>query len=158
MIILSLTKLLGSVEFYIILLLFAAAIIGMAARPPRRGPVVKHLLGGSLSMTGDNAVPSIELRCNDDYTVTLTRRGIRDMNLSGAVSLAVEVAGFDITVYERVADPRDITADPVDTATFTLGFLGPERYHLRYVADATGLVGVTTLHNRPGIRLVKQLQ
>lgn len=160
MITLAISSLLGSVEFYVILLLAAAAIIGVAARPPRRGPAVKHLLAGILCLENDNAAPSVELICNDNGSVTLLRRGLTGMNLSGAVSLAIEVAGFDITVNERIADPRDIGANPVDTAVFTLDFLGAERYHLRYLADRStgGLVAVTTLRNLPGIHLKKSLQ
>ncbi len=158
---------LTSVEFYVVAVIVAAAIVAFSARPAGRGPVVQHLLAGDLTDSGVRGDEQrIELTVNPDNTVILVRRGLRDLDGRCAVSLAIEVKGFDISIKERISMPRrraDVTSTaedlwPVDAATFTLDFLAPEHYHLHYESPSLNLVAVATLHVRPGIRLSKPLQ
>lgn len=115
-----------------------------------------------LSADGDDGsddTPSIELLVEQDGSVTLTRHGLYGLvHASGALSLVVNVAGFDISVEERLTPGRPAAdvPEPVE-ARFTLDFLGAERYHLRYYSEATGGLAVTPLHVRPGIHIVKPL-
>lgn len=145
-----------SVEFYVLALFFAAAIVAYMARPRHIGAARQYLLAGELEMVPAATEPAIDLRVNDDGSVTLTRTGLFDVNEKGAASLAVEVIGFDIEIKERltvVGDP----AWPVNTATFRLDFLAPERYHLHYSNPSLDLAAATTLSVKPGIHIYKRL-
>lgn len=152
-----------SIEFYVIAAVVASAVVGLCVRPSSKGEAVTRLLAGELSPADDNgtadSTPSIELLVEEDGSVTLTRRGLDGMvHASGALSLVVNVAGFDISVEERLTPgrPEADVPEPAE-ARFTLDFLGAERYHLRYYSEATGGLAVTPLHVRPGIHIVKPL-
>lgn len=149
------TDFLGSIEFYVYATLVAAAIVAFLARPSSRGEARQHLLAGELSNASnrswsDNASvsPAISLIVRDDGAVVLFRHGIEGVTSSGAVSLAVTVIGFDITIEERIV-PGNNLDDPIDTATFVLDFLAPDRYHLKYNSSATSSFVATTLLVRP---------
>lgn len=151
-----------SIEFYVIAAVVASAVVGLCVRPSSKGEAVTRLLAGELSPARDDgadSTPSIELLVEEDGSVTLTRRGLDGMvHASGALSLVVNVAGFDISVEERLTPgcPEADVPEPAE-ARFTLDFLGAERYHLRYYSEATGGLAVTPLHVRPGIHIVKPL-
>lgn len=156
---LLLSSLLDSVEFYVIILVLAAAVIAFSVRGDSRGPVRQVLLPGVLSATdGEAPAPAIELVCADDGTVVLHRRGVRTVTEGGALSLAIKVRGFDVEIIERTAPARHPGGEPLDTASFILDFMGPEHYFISYRTDVEGLFAAVTLHNRPGIRLRKTLQ
>lgn len=151
-----------SIEFYVIAAVVASAVVGLCVRPSSKGEAVTRLLAGELSPAGDDgadSTPSIELLVEEDGSVTLTRRGLDGMvHASGALSLVVNVAGFDISVEERLTPGRPAADVPEHAeARFTFDFLGAERYHLRYYSEATGGLAVTPLHVRPGIHIVKPL-
>jgi len=151
-----------SIEFYVIAAVVASAVVGLCVRPSSKGEAVTRLLAGELSPTRDDgadSTPSIELLVEEDGSVTLTRRGLDGMvHASGALSLVVNIAGFDISVEERLTPGRPAADVPEPAeARFTLDFLGAERYHMRYYSEATGGLAVTPLHVRPGIHIVKPL-
>lgn len=147
-----------SVEFYVIAAVVAAAIVAFSAKGGECGPARQYLLPGMLTLSDTPGVPAIEFICCDDGTVVLRRHGIAGMTRSGAVSLAVEVRGFDVTVRERTVAGHPGDIDVVDTATFIFDFMGAERYFISYTAEDAGLFAATTLHNRPGIRTLKPMQ
>ena len=149
------TDFLGSIDFYVYATLVAAAIVAFLARPSERGEARQHLLAGELSnatkrsWSDSNSVqPAISLIVRDDGAVVLFRHGVEGVSASGAVSLAVTVIGFDITIEERIV-PGNNLDDPIDTATFVLDFLAPDRYHLKYNSQATSSFVATTLLVRP---------
>ena len=149
------TDFLGSIDFYVYATLVAAAIVAFLARPSERGEARQHLLAGELSNAtkrswsdSNSAQPAISLIVRDDGAVVLFRHGIEGVSSSGAVSLAVTVIGFDITIEERIV-PGNNLDDPIDTATFVLDFLAPDRYHLKYNSSATSSFVATTLLVRP---------
>ena len=149
------TDFLGSVEFYVYATLVAAAIVAFLARPSSRGEARQHLLAGELSNASNrswsdsnSAQPAISLIVRDDGAVVLFSHGIEGVSSSGAVSLAITVIGFDITIEERIV-PGNNLDDPIDTATFVLDFLAPDRYHLKYNSSATSSFVATTLLVRP---------
>lgn len=145
-----------SVEFYVIATLVAAVVAAFAMKPDSRGEARQHLLAGSL-MKCDVATAEIELESFDDLSVRLVRRATPDVTVDGAVSLAVTVIGFDIKIEERIVYGRNPEAESVDTAIFCLDFLAPERYHIQYISEPTGLFVSTTFNNRPGYRIVRPL-
>ncbi|MBR5332480.1 MAG: hypothetical protein IKV32_04175 [Muribaculaceae bacterium] len=146
---------LNSTEFYVYATVVAAAIVALLARPSSRGEARQHLLAGDLSNNSNCqwgsvniAQPSISIQVRDDGAVVLTRHGLEGVSISGAVSLAITVIGFDITIEERIVPGNNID-DPIDTATFVLDFLAPDRYHLKYNSSATSRFTTTTLLVRP---------
>lgn len=148
----------NSVEFYVIAVVIAAAVVALSASGKDSRPVRQHLLPGVLSHSDAPQPPSIELICCDDGSVMLHRHGLSGMTLTGAVSLAVSVKGFDVEIKERQVSGRAGDPDIVDTASFILDFMGCERYFISYRADDDGLFAALTLHNRPGIRALKTMQ
>lgn len=155
----SLKAMLHSTEFYVICLMVAAAVVALLSRRSSGGPVRQYLLAGVLSLT-DHDTPEVDFICCDDGEVVVRRRGLRGIFMDSAVSLAVEVKGFDILIKERHAPARR-ASEPVDTASFILDFLSNEHYFIRYVTPMTQAesekVATLTLHNRPGITVTRQL-
>ena len=149
---------LSAVEIYVLLAVAAAAVVALCVKPSARGEAVSHLLAGRLCRLEDvpAQTPSVDFECLDDGNVLLSRRGLKEMTDSGAVSLAVTVIGFDVTVEERVVAGRN-GGEPVDTALFTLDFIGPERYHVRYISEPTASAASLTLHNRPEMHVSRPL-
>ena len=147
---------LHSVEFHVICIVVAAAIISLFIRPAKHGEVVQHLLAMHLSADG-NDTPSIELTVNEDLTVTLVRYGLTGVCSDGAVSLVVTVVGTDITIEERITAGH-YQLEPMQSATVSLDFLRPKLYHLRYNGENGGtLFAATPLRIRPGIHIVRPL-
>lgn len=144
-----------STEFYVILFVVAASAVALAAKPAANGPVVERLLAGALRDAESRAeVPEIEVVCGLDGDVVIYRRGLPPVV---AVSAAVEVKGFDITIRERLtASASDETVGGVE-AVFVLDFLASERYHLRYESEATSAAATLTFRNTPGIDAVRPL-
>lgn len=157
------TSIFQSVEFYVIAVVVAAAIVALLGRRPSDGPVRQYLLPGVISQEGGESAssPGIELLCGDDGSVLLRRHGLKGVREDGAVSLAVEVKGFDVSITERVVAGRE-PWQPVDTASFILDFMGREHYFISYrselSASESALFASVTLHNRPGNRVAKHLQ
>lgn len=145
-----------TVEFYVIAVLVAAMIVALVARPASRGEARQYLLAGDLRACGDDN-PAITLTAHDDGSVTLTRHGIEGITSTGAVSLAVNVVGWDIVIEERLSEGFSDDA-PIDTVVFRLDFLAPERYHIRYNSDRTGRFAATPFHNRPGYTTTRFLE
>ena len=146
----------NSVEFYVIATVVAAAIVLYFAQPSSRGEARQHLLAGNLSNASNRSwsdnksvQPAISLIVRDDGAVVLFRHGIEGVTISGAVSLAITVIGFDMTIEERIV-PGNNLDDPIDTASFVLDFLAPDRYHLKYNSSSTSSFVATTLLVRPG--------
>ena len=156
-----------SVEFYIIATVLAAMIIALCARGDNRGPVREILTAGVITLEGDATAaqgaggePAIEFVCLDDGSVILRRHGIRGVTDSGAVSLAMELKGFELKIRERtMAGHPD--GEPIDTASFILDFLAPEHYFISYTSDmtsaSTSQTASLTLSVRPGNRVMKRL-
>lgn len=145
-----------TVEFYVIAVVLAAAVIAATAVKSSAGPVRELLLPSVLSLTGSSD-EGIELECLDDGNVLLRRTGLRGVTEAGAVSARVTVKGFDVTIEERVT-PGNPAYSPADTATFLLDFMGREHYFISYRSQQTDRFAALTLHNRPGIRTRKPLQ
>ncbi|MBQ7041717.1 MAG: hypothetical protein IJN66_03295 [Muribaculaceae bacterium] len=150
-----LVEIFQTVEFYVIAVLVAAFVVALVVRPASRGEARQYLLAGDLMACG-NDNPAITLTANDDGSVILTRYGIEGITSTGAVSLAVNVIGWDIVIEERLSEGFSDDA-PIDTAVFRLDFLAPERYHIRYNSDLTGRFAATPFHNRPGYTTTRQL-
>lgn len=152
-----------TLEFYIIVSVIAAAVIAAISLPERKGEVKLHLLAGTLFSAGDNSTAdspgqgSLELVVGKDNVVTLIRHGLSGVSMAGAVSLAVKVSGFDVTIDERIVSGAPASDDPAGQAVFTLDFLSPEWYHIRYESEHFSEHAAFSLHVREGITMVKNL-
>lgn len=148
----------NTTEFYVIATMVAAAVVASCMRPPSRGEAVERLLGGKLCDVSDpDPSPRLTLTCDDTGAVLLTRSGLEGLNEDCAVSLACTLIGSDLTVKERIVGSRAAGA-PVDTALFTLDFLPPGRYHVKYESESTGLFAAFPLTVRPGNTLTRPLR
>ena len=147
----------NSVEFYVIAAVIAAAVVAFSARKSDEGPVRQILLPGVLAKSDTAPSAMVELLCNDDGSVILRRHGVTGVSVTGAVSLAITIKGFDVKIKERVVEgsPAD---EEIDMASFILDFMAEERYFISYTSDKYGLFAALTLKNRPGNRVVKSLQ
>lgn len=154
MIILSILQ---SVEFYVIAVVIAAAIVAAMSIKPTTGAVREILLGSTLSTEDADAMPSIELECREDGSVVLTRRGLRGITEAGAVSANISIKGFEVSIEERTV-PGNPAYSPAHAAVFILDFMGAEHYFISYRSSHEDLFAALTLHNRPGIRVSKALQ
>lgn len=149
----------GTVEFYVTLLLAAAIIAGIIAMPSGHGPVETDFSEAFLTFDPDltDLTPRIELECLADGSVKLTRIGLPDdLDSSATVALSITRKGFDLSAEERITPGgrpylRSET-QPVNQATFILGHLAQERYHLRYNSDPTTSFATLSFVNRPGLR------
>lgn len=147
---------LHSTEFYVIMVVIAAAVLSLCVRPSSRGQARSFFYPSSL-LASFGGEPAVTLRCLDDGNVELLRTGLLgQVDSAGAVSLSVTLTGFDVTIMERITPTGSVAGEPVDAAMFVIDCLAPERYHLRYVA-ADGSVCVMSLHNRPGIRVARRI-
>lgn len=146
----------NTVEFYVIATLVAAMLIAFAAKPASKGEARQYLLAGDLSAEDENASPAISLHALDNGKVVLRRTGLSSMTSSSAVSLAITVIGWDISIEERLSEGYSLDSS-IDTATFYLDFIAPERYHIRYNSSSTGLFAATQFNNRPGYKVTRAL-
>lgn len=149
-------------EFYVIVSVIAAAVIAAVSLPERKGEVKLHLLAGELHESDDSqssdtsGAGSVTFTVGSGNVVVLRRDGLSGVTLDGALSLAVRVSGFDITIEERVT-PGSSVSPMASSATFELNFLAPEWYHIRYESEAFSQHASLTLHVREGIVLTKRL-
>ncbi len=145
-----------SVEFYVVCVVVAAAVIAAAVRPSSRGEVITHLLAGEIEPDDSFGIPRIEVSVRDDGTVVLTRYCIDMIGPEGAVSGVVSINGTDVTFEERTVPGLSGQSQRVK-ATFLMDFLAPSRYHFRYESEATSSMAVITLAVKPDVRIVREL-
>lgn len=145
----------SSVEFYVIAVVIAAAIVGLCVKPSQKGAAKTYIAEGTLSASATPAEPSIEIMCLDDGRVSVTRRGLQGMSDESRINFFVTIIGFDITIEERCAP--SLSGNPADEATISIGALGCERYHMTYRADTSGLIAASYFRNKPGICVTKPL-
>lgn len=147
----------GSVEFYVMLVVVAAAIIALAIRPSGRGEARQYFAEGILMRGEEPSDPELYLECLDNGDVALRRTGLEGLWPDGALSLVITRIGFDLTIEERLTPGNPQSGPEVDTAIFTIDFLAPERYHVKYTGAADGRFIAFTLPVKPGLWLKKPL-
>ncbi|MDE6277822.1 MAG: hypothetical protein K2M06_06915 [Muribaculaceae bacterium] len=152
---------LHSVEFYVLAVVLAAAVVAAVVKPREKGPARTWLYGGTLLDDGpgaDGEAPSISICMSEDgRELVLERRGLAGVNLDdGAYSVAVEVAGFDVTVNERL-DFGSPGRPQATGAEVRIDCLGLERYHFLYRSKALGRNCAFTVSLRPSTRVERPL-
>lgn len=147
----------NTVEFYVIAGAVAAACVVAASLPKAPRQAVLHMAAGDLSGSDSGllADPAVHVWVDDDRRVHIRRTGLSNVTDNGAVSLAITVIGYDVSIEERITPGNGWPT--VDTAHFTLDFFAPDRYHIKYNSEDTGLFAAFTLNAIPGIKLTKPL-
>lgn len=146
-----------SVEFYVVAVFVAAAIVGVAAQPRRRGEVRTFLYGGELLGSDGPSEAGIIARVDDRGALEIFRYGFEGMSATGYYSVAVKVCGFDVTIEERVGAGREAGSPAPRTGYVRIDCLGSERYHIQYKSEATGTCAAFSLNMRPGNRIERLL-
>lgn len=146
----------NSVEFYVIAGSIAASAIVAASLPQRRREAVLHMVAGKLNDSGSDSEPAIKIHVDDEGKVHIRRVGLNGIGGDGAVSLAINVIGFDVAIEERLTPGRD--PQIFDTADFVLDFFAPERYHVKYNSEDAGVFAAFTLNVAPGIKTDRPLR
>lgn len=146
-----------SIEIYVVAVFVAAAIIGLAALPSRKGPVRTFLYAGTISPEADgDTEPSIVLRVLDNGRLHIARHAIAGVAADGAYSLAVKVSGFDVTIEERTV-PGRLAPVTYMFGEATVDCLALERYHFQYRCEALGRSAAFSFNLRPGTTIGRPL-
>ncbi len=149
-----------TVEFYVIAAVIAAAVIAAAALPARRGAVRTFLYGGTLSEPRSADMPlsgqGIIAEIDDCCRMIVYRFGLDGVYSDGAYSLAVQIAGFDVTIKERLTSGSSCCPE-MTRGQALLDCLGRERYHFQYISESTGRNCAFSLKIAPGNRIVRSL-
>lgn len=152
----ALLSIFQTVEFYVITAFIAAAVVGAAAMPSRKGAARTFLTGGTLRDDAEMSQPGIVAIVNDRGNLEIHRFGLEGVDMSGAYSLAITIIGFDVTIEERLVAGRHHEG-PATAAMAVSDCFGAERYHFLYRSDATGRNCAFTLNIRPGNRIERLL-
>lgn len=157
------TAIFQTVEFYVVMTLLAAAVVGLCVRPSGRGEAETLFVQGVLGRRGreegeecGKGVPCIVVEVGDDLMVRIRRYGLAGATTESRVTLAITKIGFDIAIKERRADVPG--GGEADMAVFQLDFLGSERYHVSYEVEEANLFASMTLAVKPGIRIDSELK
>jgi len=162
---------LHTTEFYVIMTVMAAAVVAACARPSRRGQARTYFAEGILSAADDGGTDTpvsaggahggdaeVYVACGETTpAVTIVRRGLQGVSMSGTVALAITVIGFDVDIKERIT-PGHPGDPPATQATMILDFLGRERYHIHYTSESTQRHCAFSLNVRPGLKLTHTLK
>lgn len=146
------------IEFYVMLAVGAAAIAAFIFKPAERGPVLEYLLAGDLACGSEDCGQMITLRCREDGSVELVRRGVPGVAADGAVSVAVKVNGTDVSIEERLVPGKGMPCDRTD-ALFALRFLKRGVvYNIRYNSSPTSMYAAFSMRMVPGLCISRQLR
>jgi hypothetical protein len=161
---------LSTVDICVMLLIVAAAVLAMAIRPGTVAPVQTYLYAcdiypaPAMPAQQDDAVeaivPMLRMEVLDDLRVVLTRTGFADMLTDhGAVSIAINVKGSDITIEERITPGNGFYLNEPVTATTYIDCLRPSSrpLHIYYRSSALSREAALSLAIAPGISLSRQL-
>lgn len=146
----------NTVEFYVICAFVAAAVIAAVSTPSRKGAARTFLFAGTLIPDAEDGGAGIRAEVDDFGYLVITRFGFRDLCTDGAYSLAVEIAGFDVIIKERVTPGRH--GFPVPAARCVVDCLGRERYHFQYISEHSRASAAFSLNIRPGNKVERKLE
>lgn len=156
---------LHSVEFYVILFVVAALVVGIMALPASNGPIETDFTTAKLSdspLAAADPSARLEVECQPDGTIKVSRFGLPDELTSDAtVAIAITRKGFDLTLEERITPGRggllDSERAQVNCATFYLVDLAHERYHIKFNSESTSSFTAFSVNNLPGLKSTRPL-
>lgn len=144
---------LHSTEFLVIIFTLTALLVGMIVKPSHRGQAETSFARGLMSYDPDTT-PRVEFSCMESGEVAIRRCGLPGLTDSATVALAITRIGFDIAIEERITEGSYLDPE-ANAATFFIGPLGHERYHISYNSAPCSLFLATTLTNHPGIAFTR---
>lgn len=141
-----------SVEFYVITAVIAAAVIAMAARPPRGGAAVTRLLR-AIPGPQEDPTPQLRISVDDHANLIIHRTGLPP---AVAVNMEITLTGHDISITEHLMPAADGIESP--SASIIIDFVGRDRYHLSYDAPQQSLFTALSFTITPGLNITKPFQ
>ena len=119
----------NSVEFYIFSFAIAMVIVAFFMHPNDKGEALTLFAHGFMLLS-DNE-PSIELKYDDEQTLTVVRRGVFLNTLECELNYAITVIGKDIKISEKLVVDRNavLNQQTVDVA-FSTDRIMPGKYHV----------------------------
>lgn len=148
----------GTTEICVMLLIVAAAILAAVIRPATASPVMTYLYACDISSAIDgNEVsiqPEVSLEVLDDMRVVISRRGFgATLTDTGAVSIAVNVKGTDISIEERITPGGGYPIDEPAQAVAYIDCLRPagRPLHIHYRSQSLSREAAMSLAIVPGV-------
>ena len=148
-----------SVEFYVLALFVAFALMGVIFGRSDRSPARTHLAAYDIE-------PDAEAHDADDHwlritgqpggTVCLERQGL-ELAPGETVNLVATIIDDKLTIVEKRGLAGDGEAVPC-RASVVVDWMPGQRMHIRYESELTGEWGMTTFANRETARKQCQLR
>ena len=147
----------NSIEFYVLALFVAFALIGLIFGRIDRSPARTHIEAMTLSEEQPDAEHQVTFVTNNDGTVTITQQGL-ELKPGDTVNLIATIIDDKVKlVSKRGVDSRQ--GDPVAmSASATVKFLPNDRIHIRYESEITGEWCVCSFVNREDASRVCELR
>lgn len=151
----------GAVEICVMLLIAAAAVLAAAIRPTSASPVMTYMYACELFPAGGaQTEPELRMEVLDDMRVAVSRTGFGGMLTDrGAVSIAVNVKGTDITIEERITPGNGYYVDEPVGAVAYIDCLRPagRPLHIHYRSTSLSRETALSLAIAPGITMTRTL-
>lgn len=138
-----------SIEFYVLALFVAFALIGLIFGRYDRSPAQTYIEAMDLSDDSESAPHQVTFTSGDDGMVTIVHRGL-ELKPGDTVNLIATIIDDKIQlVAKRGVDTRVGDAVPVQ-GLVKVKFLPAERIHIRYESELTGEWCTGSFVNREG--------
>lgn len=146
-----------SIEFYVLALFVAFALIGLIFGRYDRSPAQTHIEAMDLSEDETESPHQVSFTANDDGTVTIIHQGL-DLKPGDTVNLIATIIDDKIQlVAKRGVDSR--SGDPLPMkGQITVSFLPHERIHIRYESELNGEWCLGSFVNREGVARTYELR
>ncbi len=154
----------GATEICVMLFIVAATVLAAVIRPATASPVMTYLYACDIFSTTDGSdmhvQPEVSLEVLDDMRVVVSRKGFgRTLTDTGAVSLAVNIKGTDISIEERITPGSgDVLEEPVKAIAY-LDCLRPSGrpLHIHYRSQSLSREAAMSLAIVPGVVMTRIL-
>lgn len=146
-----------SVEFYVLALFVAFALVGLLFGKTDRSPARTYIESMDVTEDVPDAPHEVTLVSQPNGQVTITHRGL-ELKPGDTVNLVATIIDDKIKlVLKRGVDSKMGEICPVK-ATVSVNYLPNERIHVRYESEFTGEWSVFTYTNREGRQRTSELQ
>ncbi len=128
----------GSLEFYVIALAVAVALIVLMMRPNDKGEALSFFARGVIG--SDDGSNDLEITTDANGRLEWVRHGVAIDSTDCQINCAVTVIDHDIKIVEkRVTDRLAAISPQTCSVKFScMDTLRPGRYHLRYESEWSG--------------------
>lgn len=133
----------------------AASVVAFAAMPNRRGEARTFFYAAELLQDDKSSEPIVRFEVDERGRLHITRYGLDGITDVGAMSLAVVIIGFDVTINERLTPSTE--GNICNTGRVVVDCLGAERYHIQYRNEKACRSTAFTMTLKPGYSIERQL-